>query len=53
MAGRDAKINWKALSVRRGHADVAFTIKAVLQVGHALASVLVDPEGSDDMLSNA
>ena len=26
-AGRSAKIDWKALSKRIGHADVAFTMK--------------------------
>ena len=26
-AGRDAKIDWKALSYRIGHADVAFIMK--------------------------
>ena len=26
-AGRNAKIDWKALSKRIGHADVAFTMK--------------------------
>jgi integrase len=30
-AGRDAKINWKALSRRIGHADVAFTMKQYVQ----------------------
>jgi integrase len=30
-AGRDAKIDWKALSVRMGHADVAFTMKQYVQ----------------------
>jgi integrase len=69
-AGRDAKIDWKALSVRLGHADVAFTMKqhvqadleadrqvahtlAELIVGGALASVLVDPEGKNDMSRQA
>jgi hypothetical protein len=31
MAGRDAKIDWKALSKRIGHADVAFTMKQYAQ----------------------
>ena len=31
MAGRDAKIDWKALSQRIGHADVAFTMKQYVQ----------------------
>ena len=30
-AGRDAKIDWKALSSRIGHADVAFTMKQYVQ----------------------
>lgn len=30
-AGRDAKIDWKALSMRIGHADVAFTMKQYVQ----------------------
>jgi integrase len=33
-AGRDAKINWKALSQRTGHADVAFTMKQYVQTDH-------------------
>ena len=30
-AGRDGKIDWKALSKRIGHADVAFTMKQYVQ----------------------
>jgi integrase len=30
-AGREAKIDWKALSTRIGHADVAFTMKQYVQ----------------------
>jgi integrase len=30
-AGRDARIDWKALSRRIGHADVAFTMKQYVQ----------------------
>ena len=30
-AGRDAKTDWKALSQRIGHADVAFTMKQYVQ----------------------
>jgi integrase len=30
-AGRDVKIDWKALSKRIGHADVAFTMKQYVQ----------------------
>ncbi|HTP14925.1 MAG TPA: tyrosine-type recombinase/integrase [Streptosporangiaceae bacterium] len=48
-AGRDAKIDWKALSVRLGHADVAFTMKQYVQadleadrqVAHTLAELIV------------
>jgi integrase len=48
-AGRDAKIDWKALSVRLGHADVAFTMKQYVQtdlvadrqVAEALAELIV------------
>jgi integrase len=48
-AGRDAKIDWKALSVRLGHADVAFTMKQYVQadleadrqVANALAELIV------------
>ena len=29
--GRDAKIDWKALSKRIGHADVAFTMRQYVQ----------------------
>ena len=29
--GRDAKINWKAISQRIGHSDVAFTMKQYVQ----------------------
>ena len=30
-AGRDAKIDWKALSKRIGHSDVAFTMRQYMQ----------------------
>ncbi len=30
-AARDAKIDWKALSERIGHSDVAFTMKQYMQ----------------------
>jgi hypothetical protein len=30
-SGRDAKIDWKALSQRIGHADVVFTMKQYVQ----------------------
>ena len=32
-AGWDAKIDWKALSTRIGHANVAFTMKQYVQTG--------------------
>jgi integrase len=32
-AGRNAKIDWKALSKRIGHADVAFTMRQYVQTG--------------------
>jgi integrase len=48
-AGRDAKIDWKALSQRIGHADVAFTMKqyvqtdleAERQVANTLAELII------------
>jgi integrase len=48
-AGRNAKIDWKALSKRIGHADVAFTIKQYVQtdldsdreVANTLAELIV------------
>ena len=48
-AGRDAKIDWKALSRRIGHADVAFTMKqhvqtdleADRQVANTLAQLII------------
>ncbi|MFI6482561.1 hypothetical protein ACIBH1_31825 [Nonomuraea sp. NPDC050663] len=48
-AGRDAKIDWKALSQRIGHADVAFTMKQYVQadldtdrqVANALAELII------------
>jgi integrase len=48
-AGRDAKIDWKALSQRIGHADVAFTMRQYVQsdletdrqVATALAELIV------------
>jgi hypothetical protein len=51
-AGRDAKIDWKVLSVRLGHADVAFTMKQYVQAGleadrqvaHALPELIVGGE---------
>ena len=30
--GRDAKIDWQALSKRIGHADVAFNMKQYVQI---------------------
>ena len=48
-AGRNAKIDWKALSKRIGHADVAFTTKQYIQtdleddreVANTLADLIV------------
>jgi integrase len=48
-AGRDAKIDWKALSSRIGHADVAFTMKQYVQtdleadrkVANTLAALII------------
>jgi len=48
-AGRNAKIDWKALSKRIGHADVAFTmkqyvqtdLKADRQVANTLAELII------------
>jgi integrase len=48
-AGRDAKIDWKALSQRIGHADVAFTMRQYVQtdlaadrrVANALAELII------------
>jgi integrase len=48
-AGRDAKIDWKALSQRIGHADVAFTMRQYVQsdleadrqVGTTLAELII------------
>jgi integrase len=45
-AGRNAKIDWKALSRRIGHADVAFTMKQYVQTDleadREVANVLAD-----------
>jgi integrase len=56
-AGRDAKIDWKALSHRIGHSDVAFTmnqyvqtdLEADRQVANALAELInsCHPSGRD------
>jgi integrase len=48
-AGRDAKIDWKALSQRIGHSDVAFTMRQYVQtdldadreVANTLAELIV------------
>ena len=48
-AGRNAKIDWKALSKRIGHADVAFTMKQYVQtdleadreVANTLAALII------------
>jgi hypothetical protein len=49
MAGRAAKIDWKALSHRIGHADAAFTMKQYVQtdleadrqVANTLAALII------------
>jgi hypothetical protein len=45
-AGRNAKIDWKALSKRIGHADVAFTMKQYVQTDleadRTVANILAD-----------
>ena len=45
-AGRNAKIDWKALSKRTGHADVAFTMKQYaqtdLEADREVANILAD-----------
>jgi hypothetical protein len=49
-AGRDANIDWKALSRRIGHADVAFTMKQYVQtdleanrqVANTLATLIIE-----------
>jgi hypothetical protein len=45
-AGRDAKIDWKALSRRIGHADVALTMKQYVQTDleadHRVANTLAE-----------
>ena len=44
--GRDAGVNWKTLSQRIGHADVAFTMRQYvhtdLEADHIVARVLAD-----------
>jgi hypothetical protein len=48
-AGRDAKIDWKALSTRIGHSDVAFTMRQYVQtdleadrqVANTLAALII------------
>ena len=52
-AGRDAKIDWKALSHRIGHSDVAFTMKQYVQtdleadrqVANTLAELIIGGPG--------
>jgi hypothetical protein len=45
-AGRDAKIDWKVLSERIGHSDVAFTmrqyVQTALEVHHEVANALAE-----------
>lgn len=48
-AGRDAKIDWKALNARIGHSDVAFTMRQYVQtdleadrqVANTLAALII------------
>jgi integrase len=41
-AGRNAKIDWKALSKRIGHADVPFTMKQYVQTDREVANTLAN-----------
>ncbi len=61
-AGRDAKIDWKALSKRIGHSDVAFTMKQYVQtdleadrqVANTLAELIIGGSlASVDLASTA
>ena len=59
-AGRDAKIDWKALSKRIGHADVAFTMKQYVQtdleadrqVANTLAELIIGEALASTVTSN-
>jgi integrase len=54
--GRDAGVNWKTLSQRIGHADVAFTMRQYvhtdLQADHIVARALADLILSDALLAD-
>jgi integrase len=58
-AGRDAKIDWKALSKRIGHADVAFTMRQYVQtdleadrqVANTLAELIIGGTLASALLS--
>ncbi len=53
-AGRNAKIGWKALSKRIGHADVAFTMKYVqtdLEADRQVANTLAELIGGGTLIS--
>ena len=59
-AGRDAKIDWKALSKRIGHADVAFTMKKYVQtdleadrqVANTLAELIIGGALTSSVISD-
>ena len=59
-AGRDAKIDWKALSQRIGHADVAFTMKQYVQtdleadrqVANTLAELIIGGALTSSVISD-
>lgn len=52
--GRDAGVNWKTLSRRIGHSDVAFTMRQYvhtdLEADHVVARALADLILSDALL---
>ena len=54
--GRDAGVNWKTLSRRIGHSDVAFTMRQYvhtdLEADHVVARALADLILSDALLAN-
>jgi chorismate synthase len=58
--GRDAKIDWKALSHRIGHSEVAFTMKQYVQtyweadrqVANTLAELVIGGSLASNVLAN-
>jgi integrase len=54
--GRDAGVNWKTLSRRIGHSDVAFTMRQYvhtdLEADHVVARALADLILSDALLAS-